>query len=183
VDWPVDHCIKVLCFFHPDDPEALRQEQIEKLRAAYDAARKVGRDILVEIIAGKHGALADDTISRALEEIYRAGIKPDWWKLEPQASPAAWSAIDQVIDTHDPYCRGVVLLGLEAPQDVLEAGFAAAQTARSVKGFAVGRTIFADAAKAWLAGNMTDDQAIDDMATRFGALVEIWERLSAPAAA
>ncbi|NMA98213.1 MAG: 5-dehydro-2-deoxygluconokinase, partial [Phyllobacteriaceae bacterium] len=50
VDWPVDHCIKVLCFFHPDDPEAMRAEQIAKIRATFDAARKVGREILVEII-------------------------------------------------------------------------------------------------------------------------------------
>jgi 5-dehydro-2-deoxygluconokinase len=65
-------------------------------------------------------------------------------------------------------------LGLDAPQEALAEGFAAAKTAKSVKGFAVGRTIFADAAKAWFAGRMTDAEAVDDMARRFGALVEIW---------
>ncbi|TGS97279.1 DUF2090 domain-containing protein, partial [Mesorhizobium sp. M8A.F.Ca.ET.213.01.1.1] len=24
IDWPVEHCIKCLCFYHPDDPEALK---------------------------------------------------------------------------------------------------------------------------------------------------------------
>jgi len=177
VDWPVDHCIKVLCFYHPDDPDELKREQVEKLRAAYDAARKVGREILVEIIAGKHGALDDETVARALTQLYEAGLKPDWWKLEPQASRGAWAAIDAVIESHDPYCRGVVLLGLDAPQEALEAGFRAARAARSVKGFAVGRTIFAEAAKAWLAGRMSDDEAVADMAGRFGALVGIWQRL------
>ena len=177
VDWPVDHCIKVLCFYHPDDAAELKTTQIEKLRSAYEAARKVGRDILIEIIASKHGALGNDTISRALTEIYEAGIKPDWWKLEPQASPAVWSAIDRVIETCDPFCRGVVLLGLEASHDVLVAGFAAARSSRTVKGFAVGRTIFAESAKNWLAGTMTDEDAVDDMARKFGALVEVWERL------
>jgi 5-dehydro-2-deoxygluconokinase len=183
IDWPVDHCIKILCFYHPDDATELKQAQIEKLRSAYEAARKVGRDLLVEIIAGKHGALADDTISRALAELYDAGIKPDWWKLEPQASRAAWAGVDCVIEARDPYCRGVVLLGLDAPQDVLEAGFAAARSARTVKGFAVGRTIFADAARRWLAGTIGDEAAIDDMARRFGALVEIWDRLGESQAA
>ncbi len=183
IDWPVDHCIKVLCFYHPDDPADLKRVQIDKLRSAYEAARKVGRDLLVEIIAGKHGALGDDTISRALTELYDAGIKPDWWKLEPQASRAAWAAIDQVIETNDPHCRGVVLLGLEASHDALEAGFAAARSSRTVKGFAVGRTIFAEAAKAWLAGTISDEDAIADMAQRFGALVEVWERLGESKAA
>jgi 5-dehydro-2-deoxygluconokinase len=60
---------------------------------------------------------------------------------------------------------------------VLEAAFVAAQTATTVKGFAVGRTIFADAAKAWFAQRMSDEQAVDDMASRFAALTKIWTRL------
>jgi 5-dehydro-2-deoxygluconokinase len=175
-EWPVDHCIKVLCFFHPDDPDDLKQIQIAKLRSAFDAARKIGRELLVEIISSKHGPVADDTMARALSEIYDAGIKPDWWKLEPLATTGAWAAQDRVIDARDPLCRGIVLLGLDAPQDQLEAGFATAQSSRWVRGFAVGRTIFAEAAKAWLDGAMTDDAAVEQMASRFSDLVDIWER-------
>ena len=176
IDWPVDHCIKVLCFFHPDDGQDLRDEQIAKLRSAFDAARKIGRELLVEVIASKHGQTNDDTLARALTEIYDAGIKPDWWKLEPQKSEAAWAAIDGVIETRDPYCRGVVMLGLDAPQDELAAGFTAAKSARSVRGFAVGRTIFGEVARDWLNDKMSDEEAVAEMAKRFGALVEIWER-------
>jgi 5-dehydro-2-deoxygluconokinase len=177
IEWPVDHVIKCLCFYHPDDEPDVKHEQIEKLRSLYEAARKVGRELLIEIIAGKHGRLGDDTVARALAEIYAEGIKPDWWKLEPQASRAAWLAVDQTIRTNDPWCRGVVMLGLDAPADQLEAAFAAAQTAPMVKGFAVGRTIFADAAKAWFAGRLRDEEAIDDMAGRFDALTKAWTRL------
>lgn len=178
IDWPVDHCIKVLCFYHPDDAADLKAQQIDKLVSAYDAARKIGRDLLIEIIASKHGPVDDDTIARALRAVYDAGIKPDWWKLEPQASAKAWANIDAVIEARDPHCRGIVLLGLEASQAALETGFALAQTSRMVKGFAVGRTIFAEAAKAWLTGDISDDAAVADMASRFGALVAAWERLS-----
>jgi 5-dehydro-2-deoxygluconokinase len=149
VEWPVDHVIKCLCFYHPDDDAALKRAQQEKLVALADAARKVGRELLIEIIAGKNGPLGDDTVARVLGEIYALGIKPDWWKLEPQAASAAWAAIDRVIRDNDPYCRGV----------------------------AVGRTIFADAARAWLAGKIGDDEAVDDMAARFAALTEAWARL------
>jgi 5-dehydro-2-deoxygluconokinase len=174
VEWPVGHCIKCLCFYHPDDPQALKQEQQEKLCTLFEAARKVGRELLIEIIAGKHGTLAEDTIPRALQELYDLGIKPDWWKLEPQASATAWNAIGKVIDRNDPWCRGVVLLGLEAPQGELEAAFAATANAPVVKGFAVGRTIFADAAEKWLSGTMTDEQAVADMADRFEKLTKAW---------
>jgi len=183
IDWPVDHCIKVLAFFHPDDPAELKAAQIAKLRSAFEAARKVGREILIEIIAGKHGPLDDQTIPRALNELYDAGLKPDWWKLEPQASRGAWAAIDAVIEKRDPLCRGVVLLGLEAPYEALKDGFAAARTSKMVKGFAVGRTIFADAAKTWLNGSMSDEEAVADMAAKFKALVDLWLRLGETKAA
>ncbi|MBZ9755240.1 5-dehydro-2-deoxygluconokinase [Mesorhizobium sp. ESP6-5] len=173
-EWPVDHCIKCLCFYHPDDPAELKEEQQQKLRALFEAARKVGRELLIEIIAGKHGKLDDTTIPRALEELYALGIKPDWWKLEPQASSGAWAKIEAVILKHDPWCRGIVLLGLEAPQDELEAAFAATANAPIVKGFAVGRTIFVHAAEQWLAGRMSDDEAVADMASRFEQLTEAW---------
>jgi len=79
-EWPVTHCLKVLCFYHPDDPAELRTQQIETLRAAYDATRKVGREILIEIIASKNGPVGDTTIATALTELYDAGLRPDWWK-------------------------------------------------------------------------------------------------------
>ena len=176
VEWPVTHTIKCLSFYHPDDPAELKEEQSQKLRTLYEAARKVGRELLIEIIAGKHGRLDDMTIARALDEHYALGIKPDWWKLEPQASSTAWDNIAAVIARNDPWCRGVVLLGLDAPEDELARGFAAASAQPIVKGFAVGRTIFSSAAQLWLRGQLTDEAAIDDMAERFGNLVAIWNK-------
>ena len=175
VEWPADHCIKALCFYHPDDEAALKQEQQQKLLSLYEAARKVGRELLIEIIAGKNGTLDDRTIATALGELYALDIKPDWWKLEPQASPAAWSNIEAVIRENDPLCRGIVLLGLEAPAEELQAAFEASAGAELVRGFAVGRTIFADAAQKWLGGAMTDEEAVDDMAARFGTLCLLWQ--------
>lgn len=176
VEWPLDHCIKCLCFYHPDDPDALKKEQSQKLRTLFEAARRVGRELLVEIIAGKHGKLDDDTIARAMRELYALGIKPDWWKLEPQHSATAWKNIERVIADNDQWCRGIVLLGLEAPASELEKAFAATAVTPAVKGFAVGRTIFAHAAREWLSGNMTDEEAIADMAERFETLTKAWLR-------
>ncbi|WP_413206390.1 bifunctional 5-dehydro-2-deoxygluconokinase/5-dehydro-2-deoxyphosphogluconate aldolase [Rhodospirillum sp. A1_3_36] len=174
IEWPVDHCIKCLCFYHPDDPADLKAQQIDKLRGLYDASRAVGRELLVEIIAGTLGPLDDTTIPRALEEVYAAGIKPDWWKLEPQVSEDAWARIDATVTANDPWCRGILLLGLDAPLDDLRRAFKAARCAPSVKGFAVGRSIFGPAARAWLRNEMDDKAAIDDMAHRFSELTEAW---------
>lgn len=176
VEWPVTHTIKCLAFSHPDDDKALKDEQAQKLKTVFEAARRVGRELLVEIICGKNGALKDDTVARALDELYALGIKPDWWKLESQASAQAWKNIGNVIQRHDPYCRGIVLLGLEAPESELAKGFQAAAGQPEVRGFAIGRTIFNDVAKDWLGGQTSDDQAVAAMAARFGKLVDLWKR-------
>jgi len=68
-EWPVGHCVKCLCFYHPDDPPSLKSEQQEKLRGLFDAARKVGRELLVEVIAGRHGKVGEDTIAAVLGEL------------------------------------------------------------------------------------------------------------------
>ncbi|HEY8382224.1 MAG TPA: 5-dehydro-2-deoxygluconokinase [Microvirga sp.] len=181
VEWPVGHTIKCLCFYHPNDPEDLRETQEREFLRIADAARLVGRELLVEIICGKHGTLHTDTVASVLRRLYALGIRPDWWKLEPQADAAAWRAIAEAIERNDPLCRGIVLLGLEAPQEELEAAFTVAAREPLVKGFAVGRTIFNDAARRWLSGTMTDEDAVADMAARFARLVEAWQRAAGAA--
>ena len=179
IEWPVTHTVKCLCFYHPDDPEDLRAAQEERLLALADAARLVGREYLVEIIAGQHGALRDDTVASVMRRLYSIGIKPDWWKLEPQDSPTAWQAIDAAIAEGDPLCRGVVMLGLDAAEAELARAFAAARRVPSVKGFAVGRTIFAEPAQDWLLGKIDDGALMNEMAVRFARLIAVWENSSA----
>jgi len=174
LEWPVDHCVKCLCLFHPDDDAVLRDRQIAQLLTVQEAARRVDRDLLVEIIASEQGPMNETTMARVLEELYRSGLEPDWWKLESQPSAAAWRRIAAVVEDNDPWCRGIVVLGLNAPLADLRASFVAPAATPLVKGFAVGRTIFADAARAWLTGEIGDGAAINLMAGRFGELCEAW---------
>ena len=174
-EWPVEHVAKVLAFYHPDDDAALKAEQEATLKRVALACRQVGRELLLEIICSKNGPVGDDTMASVMRRLYAIGIKPDWWKLEGQPTAAAWAAVDAAIAETDPYCRGVVLLGLDAPLPELEAAFRLAQTAKTVKGFAVGRSIFGEAARGWLAGKLDDEAATAMMAERFGRLVDAWQ--------
>ncbi len=101
VEWPVTQTAKCLCFYHPDDPEDLRLAQERELKRAFDATRTVGRELLVEIIAGKHGALGPDTVASVIRRLYALGIRPDWWKLEPQADATAWARTEEAILAND----------------------------------------------------------------------------------
>ena len=177
IEWPISQTIKCLCFMHPDDRPDLTARQDRELLRLQDAARTVGRELLVEIIAGKNGVLGDTTIAGVIDRLYGIGIKPDWWKLESQPSAAAWSAVSEVIARNDPLCRGIMLLGLDAPSEQLVEGFRLAATCPAVKGFAVGRTIFAEPARDWLGGRIDDAEVVRRMADRFGVLVTAWDAL------
>ncbi|HYC25308.1 MAG TPA: 5-dehydro-2-deoxygluconokinase [Roseiarcus sp.] len=181
IEWPIKHTIKCLCFYHPDDSAQMKARQERELLRLYDAARTIGRELLIEIIASKHGTLDDMTVARVIKRLYSIGIKPDWWKLESQANDASWANIAQVVAAHDPLCRGVVLLGLEAPEEDLANAFRIARRCDIVKGFAVGRTIFAEPAQSWFAGEINDNQAIQLMADSFARLCLAWQDAAADA--
>ena len=174
-EWPLEHVVKVLCFYHPDDTPEMKAEQEATVVRLARAARANRLEFLLEIIPSKVGPVTETTNAEIIQRFYDLGVHPDWWKLEPMKTAAAWAAACDAITRNDPHTRGVVVLGLEAPTEELAASFAVAAAQPLVKGFAVGRTIFAEAAKAWLAGGLTDAEAVAEMAGRYDRLCRIWD--------
>jgi 5-dehydro-2-deoxygluconokinase len=184
-EWALENVVKVLCFCHPDDTPEMRAEQEATISRLFSAARRNRLEFLLEIIPSKVGPVDDDTTAILIRRFYEIGIYPDWWKLEPMKSAAAWDKACAAIIDNDRNTRGIVVLGLEAPEEELAASFKVAAGYPLVKGFAVGRTIFAEVARDWLNGEIEDAAAIAEMARRYTRLCEIWDtaRLQATLAA
>jgi 5-dehydro-2-deoxygluconokinase len=180
--WPLNHVVKCLVIYHPDDPADLREQQECQLKRLFDACRKTRHEMLLEVILPPEMPLDSHTAARAMSRIYGLGVRPDWWKLSASAGAAHWQAIQDTITREDPLCRGVLLLGLSAPEAELIASFASVAPFGIVKGFAIGRTIFHDVARAWFAGSLSDTAACDAMARNFSTLVKAWRSARAAAA-
>ena len=176
-EWPSHHVVKCLVFYHPGDAPAMRAAQDREIVRLFDACRATRHELLLEIIASRHGLIDTTTVADVIDHIYSLGVYPDWWKLEPASDPAAWAHVEAAIARHDPHCRGVVLLGLSEPTETLLASFGAAAPCRIVKGFAVGRTIWHDVARRWLDGEIDDAAAEAELAANFGHLVDAWQRV------
>ena len=174
-EWPLDHVVKVLCFYHPDDTDAMKAEQEAVVQRLFHAARRNRLEFLLEVIPSKVAPVQDDTSARVIQRFYDLGIFPDWWKLEPFATDAAYALACDAITRNDPFVRGVVVLGLDADEPALAASLTIAARHDLVKGFAVGRTIFGDAARGWLAGMMTDAEAVATMSAKYARLCGIWD--------
>lgn len=174
--WPGAQVAKCLVSYHPHDPPALRQAQLARLAQLQRASVGTSREFLIEVIPPRDLPCDQTTLPEALEQIYQAGVRPDWWKLPPATSAAQWQTIAALIERHDRHCRGVLLLGLEASEDRLEQSFRIAAPHPVCCGFAVGRSIFADAAAEWFAGRISDDAVIEDVAQRYARLIELWDQ-------
>jgi 5-dehydro-2-deoxygluconokinase len=48
-----------------------------------------------------------------------------------------------------------------------------------VKGFAIGRTLFAEAAQQWMQGRLSDAQAIELMAQKYRIIIAAWDNAQA----
>jgi 5-dehydro-2-deoxygluconokinase len=177
--WPLNQVVKSLVIYHPDDAAPLCERQERQLKRLFDACRKTRHEWLLEIILPKEMPADSATTARALQRIYALDVRPDWWKLEPSADADHWRAIQATIAREDPLCRGVLLLGQAASEAELIECFEAAAPFGIVKGFAIGRSIFYDAARAWFAGSMGDAEACEAMTRRFSALVSAWRKARA----
>uniref|UniRef100_UPI00273F4580 5-dehydro-2-deoxygluconokinase n=1 Tax=unclassified Mameliella TaxID=2630630 RepID=UPI00273F4580 len=175
-EWARENVVKLLVFVHPGDDAETMETHIRRVRRLFTAARRNGLEFLLEIIPSRVGPVDDETSAKLIQTFYEAGIYPDWWKLEPFKTEAAWQNAVDAITRNDPRTRGIVVLGLDAPEAELAASFALAAKQPLVKGFAVGRTIFGNAARNWLAGNITDGEAVSEMAENYSRLCTIWDQ-------
>jgi 5-dehydro-2-deoxygluconokinase len=156
--WPAEHVVKCLSLSPAED--------LLRLKALQEACISTGRELLIELVMQ----------NPPLAQIYAAGIKPDWWKLASPGSEQQWAYLERTIAKCDPYCRGVLLLGMEASEDELERGFAHAARHPVCKGFAVGRSIFMDAARLWFQDKIGDREVVSRVEKNYASLVAAWRK-------
>ena len=174
-EWALEDVVKVLCFCHPDDQPEMQTEQEAVITRLFHACRRNRLEMLLEIIPSKVGPVDDHTNAKLISRFYDIGIYPDWWKLEPMQTRAAWAATCDAITSRDAHTQGIVILGLGQSEAELASSFKLAADFPLVKGFAVGRTIHADVGRQWIAGKIDDATAVATMAENFRRLCGIWD--------
>ncbi|WP_421565471.1 bifunctional 5-dehydro-2-deoxygluconokinase/5-dehydro-2-deoxyphosphogluconate aldolase [Ochrobactrum sp. EDr1-4] len=177
VEWPLEHVVKVLSFYHPDDSDDVKAQQEATVKRLFTAARRNRLEFLLEVIPSKVAPVDDMSTAQVVERFYEIGVYPDWWKLEPLTTEEAWQNTCDAITHNDPHTRGIVVLGLDAPAEELEASLKVAAGFDLVKGFAIGRTILGEVARQWLAGKMSDADAVSEMAERYRSFCDLWDGL------
>ena len=174
-----------------DDPDS-RKLQLDRLREFSEACANAGVEFLLELLTpfndGERAAHDDGELENvvrprlvtdAIAEIQAAGVEASVWKVEGVSDVAGCKAILAAARAGGRDDVGVVVLGAGAPRDTV-AGWLRAAAEAGYRGFAVGRSIWADALRALDVGDIDAPTAQRDIATNYLEMVDTFEHATHP---
>jgi myo-inositol catabolism protein IolC len=174
--------VKVLVRYRPDDDDAIRRGQWQKLDALSTWCRGAGKPLVIEILVARRGEPEDEfeavgrpaMLAGFIAEAYNRALTPEFWKIEGTLSRAGARKIDAAIAANAA-CRQI-MLGKAAGLSTLGRWFAAAAESATAVGFAIGRSVFWEPSAAFLSGTTTADRAAADIAGNYLHLVDAWKQ-------
>lgn len=174
--------VKVLVRYRPDDEEAIRDGQWQKLDTLQTWCRGAGKPLVIEILVARRGEAEDEfeavgrpaMLAGFIREAYRRELTPQFWKIEGTLAREGARTIDRAIAANAA-CRQIIL-GKAAEIATIGRWFAAAADSPTASGFAIGRSVFWEPSAAFLSGAKTADQAAADIADNYLQLVDVWRQ-------
>jgi myo-inositol catabolism protein IolC len=182
---------KVLVRHNPEDDPVLNERQLAKLKTLADWLHENGRKFLFELLVpatdGQLESVGGDTdrydaelrpelMRRSIEAIQDYGVEVDIWKIEgvDERSDAQMLA-DQTRSGAGRENVKSVLLGRGASTEKVEHWLEQASGVDGFIGFAIGRSIWWDALKAFLAGDLERSAAATQIADNYLHFVSVYE--------
>jgi len=174
--------VKVLVRHRPNFDAAVRDGQLAKLDALQAWCGTAGKPLVVEVLVPREDEPEEAfeatgrpaIVAAYIREAYSRGLTPAFWKIEGTSSREGAAAIDAAIAAH-PECRQIIL-GKGADLPTIDAWFAAAAGSATASGFAIGRSVYWDAAGAFLGGARSAAQASAEIRDNYLHLVDAWQR-------
>ncbi len=138
----------------------------EKLKRLSDFSIESDIPCLIEVLTG--GA-DPETMAKIIVELEETGIKPAIWKLEGFADAEAWETIERVTDIP------IVVLGHGQERAEVDAWVKAAGESGKVEGIAIGRTVFLEPLKQFVAGKIDQAAAAQEISANFLHFISLWD--------
>jgi myo-inositol catabolism protein IolC len=171
--------VKVLVRDNPGFDAADRRGQQDRLAVVSAALREAGRTLIVELLVpatpeqkAKAGddydaKLRPGLTEQVIREMQQAGVEPDIWKIEGlETTEAARAVVATAREGGRDHVRCIVL-GRDAPAERLDHWLRIAAGVEGFHGFAIGRSIWEKPLAGHLAGKLTGDQLIDQVAVNY----------------
>src|SRR3954454_6015856 len=188
---------KVLVRYNPDGDADLNARQTERLKRLADWLHEHDRKFLFELLApaedGQLEQVGGDTdrydaeirpelMRRAIVEFQDAGVEADIWKIEGIDSQEDCERIAQTARRDGRDGVVCVVLGRGADDAKVDHWLRQGAPVEGYAGFAIGRTIWWDALKGFLDGNLDRDAAAQQVADNYLRFVSLYDEASKQAA-
>src|SRR4051795_6320749 len=174
---------KVLVRYNPDGDEEMNRRQSERLKRLGDWLHEHDRKFLFELLVPAEDAqlesvggdtdrydaeLRPDLMVRAIAELQDAGVEVDIWKIEGVDSREdAEMLAEQARKGEGRENVKSVLLGRGASDEKVEPWLQQAPGGEGCIGFAIGRSIWWDALKGFLGGDLEREKAAERIADKY----------------
>ena len=188
--FPVDFS-KVLVRYNPDDDADMNKVQLERLKVLADWLHANDRKFLFELLVpateGQLASVDGDTdrydaelrpafMREAIKAIQDGGVEVDIWKIEGvDEREDAEMLAEQTRSGEGREGVVCVLLGRGASTEKVEHWLRQAAPVEGFIGFAIGRSIWWDALKAFLAGDLGREAAASQIAEHYLHFVRVYE--------
>jgi myo-inositol catabolism protein IolC len=185
---------KVLVRYNPEDEAELNRRQLARLKRLADWLHERDRKFLFELLVpatdeqlasvggdtDRYDAeLRPELMRRSIAEIQDAGVEVDIWKIEGVDERAdAATLAEQARSGPGRENVKCVLLGRGASTEKVDHWLEQAAAVEGFIGFAIGRSIWWDALKGWLAQQLDRGAAASQIADNYLHFVEVYERQS-----
>jgi myo-inositol catabolism protein IolC len=188
---------KVLVRYNPDGDAEMNRRQTERLKRLGDWLHERDRKFLFELLvpAEDHqleqvggdtdrydAELRPELMRRTIVEFQDAGVEADIWKIEGIDTQEDCDLIAQTARRDGRDGVVCVVLGRGADDAKVDHWLRQGAPVEGYAGFAIGRTIWWDALKGFLDGNMERDDATQQVADNYLRFVQVYDEAAKQAA-
>jgi myo-inositol catabolism protein IolC len=189
---------KVLVRYNPEGDAALNERQTGKLRQLSEWLHERHRKFLFELLVPAEPAqlervgsdedrydteLRPELMLEAILQLQNGGVEPDIWKIEGIDDREACREIAQLARREGRDRVSCVVLGRGASDAKVDEWLRAGAGVEGYIGFAIGRSIFSDAVKAYAADptGFDRDAAVNQISANYRRFIDVYEGAHAPA--
>jgi myo-inositol catabolism protein IolC len=190
---------KVLVRYNPDGDAEMNERQLERLKRLADWLHEHDRLFLFELLVPAEDSqleqvggdterydteLRPELMRRAIEEIQDFGIEVDIWKIEGVDEQSDCEMLAQQTRKGEGR-EGVVcvVLGRGASDEKVDQWLRAGAPVEGYVGFAIGRSIWWDALKGFLSGDLSREDAAQQIADKYLRFVKVYQEAEAAVSA
>jgi myo-inositol catabolism protein IolC len=180
---------KVLVRYNPEGDRELNARQTARLRELSGWLRERERRFLfellvpptpaqLELVGGDEGRfdreVRPDLMVRAVSELQEGGVEPDVWKIEGLDRREDCERVARQVRSGRRASVSCVVLGRGADEEAVVRWLRAGAGVEGYVGFAIGRTIWWDPLRAWLAGEVDRGAAAKQVAHNYLRMIEVY---------